>query len=197
MNKRTMAPKRARLTGEELARILVRRLGYVWVHQRGSHIKLSIHRDGGDHAQTIPNHRELKQGTLHGIVGQVATRTGRSRQDTEAIIRGKERELRLSFVRPVEKPGMRWVFQVVFPIKTTDTGVMPAMEITFLVTADPADGGFVATAVGYDIVTQGDTLDEVRAAVLDAVACYFEARDRPGFVHLHIVQDEMVPVGMG
>lgn len=46
-------------------------------------------------------------------------------------------------------------------------------DITFLIEADP-DGGYVATAVGQSIVTQGETLDEVRAMICDAVHCHFD-----------------------
>ena len=45
-------------------------------------------------------------------------------------------------------------------------------DITFLIEADH-DGGYVATAVGESIVTQGETLEEVRAMIRDAVHCHF------------------------
>ena len=47
-------------------------------------------------------------------------------------------------------------------------------EIIFEVSQDEADGGFSASAVGYGIHTQGETLEEVRANVRDAVECYFD-----------------------
>jgi len=46
-------------------------------------------------------------------------------------------------------------------------------EIIFEVQEDAADGGFVATALGHGIVTQGDALEELRAMVKDAVNCHF------------------------
>jgi predicted RNase H-like HicB family nuclease len=49
-------------------------------------------------------------------------------------------------------------------------------EIIFEITED-ADGGYNATALGFGIHTQADTIDELRAAVRDAVATYFD--DRP------------------
>jgi predicted RNase H-like HicB family nuclease len=36
------------------------------------------------------------------------------------------------------------------------------------------DGGYTAAALGYGIHTQGDTLEELRAMVKDAVHCYFD-----------------------
>jgi predicted RNase H-like HicB family nuclease len=47
-------------------------------------------------------------------------------------------------------------------------------EIIFEVTEDEVDGGYVASALGYGIHTQGDTLDELRGMVKDAVSCYFD-----------------------
>jgi predicted RNase H-like HicB family nuclease len=49
-----------------------------------------------------------------------------------------------------------------------------ASEIIFEVREDEADGGYTAAALGYGIHTQGETLDELRAMVKDAVQCYFD-----------------------
>ncbi|TVR49028.1 MAG: 2-oxoisovalerate dehydrogenase, partial [Planctomycetota bacterium] len=38
------------------------------------------------------------------------------------------------------------------------------------------------------------TLDELKSMVLDAVRGHFDGEDLPAFVHLHIVQDEVLPV---
>lgn len=51
-------------------------------------------------------------------------------------------------------------------------------EIIFEVQEDEVDGGFVATALGHAIVTQGDTLDELRSMVRDAVNCHFGNADK-------------------
>lgn len=48
-----------------------------------------------------------------------------------------------------------------------------ATEILFEVT-DASEGGYVATAFGYGIHTQAETLEELRDMVRDAVACYFD-----------------------
>jgi predicted RNA binding protein YcfA (HicA-like mRNA interferase family) len=56
--------------GVELVRAL-RRLGYETQRQTGSHIQLTTQRSG-EHHVTIPNHRPLKVGLLHGVLKDVA-----------------------------------------------------------------------------------------------------------------------------
>jgi predicted RNase H-like HicB family nuclease len=59
-------------------------------------------------------------------------------------------------------------------------------EIIFEVREDEADGGYVASALGYGIHTQGETLEELRGMVKDAVDCYFdETMQRPAIIRLH------------
>lgn len=56
--------------GAVLARAL-RRLGYEIQRQTGSHIQLTTQR-GGEHHVSIPDHRPLKVGLLHGVLKDVA-----------------------------------------------------------------------------------------------------------------------------
>lgn len=66
-------------------------------------------------------------------------------------------------------------------------------EIIFEVTEDEADGGYSASALGYGIHTQGDSLDEIRRNVHEAVNCYFdENMSRPKLIRLHFVRDELL-----
>lgn len=66
-------------------------------------------------------------------------------------------------------------------------------EIIFEVREDKVDGGYIASALGYGIHTQGDTLEELRAMVKDAVNCYFdESMDAPKIIRLHFVRDEVL-----
>ncbi len=59
-------------------------------------------------------------------------------------------------------------------------------EIVFEVSQDEVDGGYSATALGYGIHTQGETIEELRASVRDAVECYFdETMTRPAVTRLH------------
>ena len=71
--------------------------------------------------------------------------------------------------------------------------LVPVSEIIFDVREDEADGGYVASALGYGIHTQGETLEELRALVKDAVNCYFdETMQRPAVIRLHFVRDEVL-----
>jgi hypothetical protein len=64
-------------------------------------------------------------------------------------------------------------------------------EIIFQVEEAP-EGGFTARALGAAIFTEADTLDALRAAVRDAVACHFDPAERPGVIRLHFVRDELL-----
>jgi predicted RNase H-like HicB family nuclease len=66
-------------------------------------------------------------------------------------------------------------------------------EILFVV-EEAAEGGFIARGVGADIVTEADTLDELRTNVREAVECHFEDADVPRLVRLHFVRDELLTV---
>ena len=52
-------------------------------------------------------------------------------------------------------------------------------EIIFEVREDEVDGGYAASALGVGIHTQGETLEEVRANVREAVACYYDEGQKP------------------
>jgi hypothetical protein len=66
-------------------------------------------------------------------------------------------------------------------------------EIIFEVREDEVDDGYNATALGYGIHTQGETLEELRAMVKDAVDCYFdETMEAPRVIRLHFVRDEVL-----
>ena len=55
------------LSGTALARLL-RRYGYEITRQTGSHMRLTSTLQGSEHHLTIPAHKELKVGTLNGIL---------------------------------------------------------------------------------------------------------------------------------
>ncbi len=56
---------------------------------------------------------------------------------------------------------------------------MSGTEIIFEVSEDELDGGYSASALGFGIHTQGDTMDELRRNVREAVDCYFEESAAP------------------
>ena len=68
-------------------------------------------------------------------------------------------------------------------------------EIIFEVVEDEVDGGYVATALGHGIVTQGDNLVDLRKMVKDAVRCHFgdgATGPMPKVIRLHFVRDEVL-----
>jgi hypothetical protein len=66
-------------------------------------------------------------------------------------------------------------------------------EIIFEVREDEVDGGYNAMALGYGIHTQGDTLEELRTMVKEAVNCYFDEKmEAPQMIRLHFVRDEVL-----
>lgn len=67
-------------------------------------------------------------------------------------------------------------------------------EIIFEVQEDVIDGGFVAHALGEGIHTEGETLDDLKANIRDALECHFEAGKMPPIVRLHFVRDEVMSV---
>ena len=70
---------------------------------------------------------------------------------------------------------------------------MSGTEIIFEVSEDELDGGYSANALGFGIRTQGDTMDELRRNVREAVDCYFdESMERPRLIRLHYVRDEVL-----
>lgn len=64
-------------------------------------------------------------------------------------------------------------------------------EIIFSVSESP-EGGYEAAALGEPIYTSGETMDELRANVRDAVRCHFEEPNRPQVIRLHLVRDEII-----
>ena len=67
------------------------------------------------------------------------------------------------------------------------------MEIVFTVTQE-SDGGYVAECLSHDIFTQGNTWDELRANVREAVTAFFFDQPKPACVRLHLVRDELFAV---
>jgi predicted RNA binding protein YcfA (HicA-like mRNA interferase family) len=59
------------LSGRELCKLL-RRFGYEIKRQEGSHIHLESQYKGSPHSITIPDHDELKIGTLQKILRRVS-----------------------------------------------------------------------------------------------------------------------------
>lgn len=64
-------------------------------------------------------------------------------------------------------------------------------EIIFVV-EESDEGGYIAKALGVSIVTEAETVDELRIMVKDAVQCHYDdASEKPGMIRLHYVKDEV------
>ena len=66
--------------GIDLANHLVRRWGYTFVKQTGSHMKLKTEYPTG-HTATIPAHKPIKTGTLNNILKDIADHKQVTRDD--------------------------------------------------------------------------------------------------------------------
>jgi hypothetical protein len=62
-------------------------------------------------------------------------------------------------------------------------------EIIFLV-EESHEGGYEAKALGHSIYTEGDSLEEMKQNIKDAIHCHFEV-DAPKIVRLHLTSEEV------
>ncbi len=68
------------ISGDELIQIL-QRIGYEHVRQTGNHVRLSCAIGEDAHHITIPRHKNLKLGTLNGILQDVAKYLGVEKEE--------------------------------------------------------------------------------------------------------------------
>ena len=52
------------------------------------------------------------------------------------------------------------------------------------------EGGYYAVARGFDIITQGDSWDDLKYMVQDAVLCHFDDGCAPHSIRLNLVKEE-------
>ena len=65
-------------------------------------------------------------------------------------------------------------------------------EIIFVVEED-LEGGFSAKALGFSIFTQGETMQELKQNIKDALSCHFDKEsDIPRVIRLHMVKEEIL-----
>ena len=69
-------------------------------------------------------------------------------------------------------------------------------EIHFIVEQAP-EGGYVARAVGVDILTEADDFESLHAQVRDAVYCHFDDDKRPSIIRLHLARKEIIGMRSG
>jgi len=68
------------------------------------------------------------------------------------------------------------------------------MGEVFFEVRESQEGGYEANALGASIYTQGDSLEEVRANILEAVACHFDEPERPKWVRIIYLREEVLPI---
>ena len=66
---------------------------------------------------------------------------------------------------------------------------MKTNEIIFYI-EDSDEGGFEARALGHSIFTDGETVEELRENIKEALQCHFEENSMPKMVTLHFVREE-------
>jgi len=66
-------------------------------------------------------------------------------------------------------------------------------EIIFLIEEAP-EGGFTAKAVGESIFTEGDTMEDLKINIKEAVDCHFEENMKPKLIRLHMIKEEVIAV---
>ena len=65
-------------------------------------------------------------------------------------------------------------------------------EIIFEV-EEAEEGGYCASALGYGITTQAETVEALRSNVRDAIECFFDDPSQaPKIIRLHFVRDEVL-----
>jgi hypothetical protein len=60
------------------------------------------------------------------------------------------------------------------------------MEELIFLAEESKEGGYLAKALGHSIFTEGETIEEIRTAVKDAVRCHFDDNGREA-VGVHFV----------
>ena len=67
-------------------------------------------------------------------------------------------------------------------------------EIVFLV-EEAEEGGYTARALGESIVTEGETIPELKANIQEALDCHYdEASAKPKVAYLHFVKNEVLAI---
>lgn len=56
------------------------------------------------------------------------------------------------------------------------------------------EGGFVAKAVGFPIFTEGETLQELKENIVEALQCHFDPQELPHTLRLHIIKEEVLVI---
>lgn len=64
------------------------------------------------------------------------------------------------------------------------------IELIFIAETSP-DGGFVAKCVSESIITQADTIEELKEAIIEAVQCHFDDSIKR-VIKLQFIKEEII-----
>ena len=64
------------------------------------------------------------------------------------------------------------------------------MEEIFFIIEDEPEGGYTAHALGHSIITQGETIEDIKKNINEAVSCHFDEGSGPYLVHMRFVHEE-------
>ena len=70
---------------------------------------------------------------------------------------------------------------------------MNGNEIIFIV-EEALEGGYVAHSLGHSVFTEGETFEELRENIREAVECHFEPDTIPKIIRLHFIKEETIAV---
>ena len=60
-------------------------------------------------------------------------------------------------------------------VRRSSQRLKPMSEIIFIV-ENSDEGGYTAKSLGYSIYTEGETLDELKENIKDAIKCHFDVK---------------------
>ena len=63
-------------------------------------------------------------------------------------------------------------------------------EIIFIAEESP-EGGYEAKALGHSIFTEGETIEELKKNIKEAIHCHFET-DAPKIIRIHYIKEEII-----
>lgn len=63
-----MSPKRRQVSGQQVVETLIKYFGFEKARQKGSHIVLRRITSAGKVVTVVPNHKEIKAGTLRSVL---------------------------------------------------------------------------------------------------------------------------------
>jgi len=77
-------------------------------------------------------------------------------------------------------------------LKTIETK-MKTKEIIFII-EESLDSGFEAKAVGFPIFTEGETEEEIKKNLLEAVRCHFDENEMLSYITIRFLRDEQIAI---